>query len=142
MEQMTGGDRAVTRWAALLAAVGFLGMMGFQLLLAAGAPLGRFAWGGAFETLPPNLRIGSLISAGIFLLAAAFVLERGGLIRGLGKPRLAHAGTWFMVVLFSLSAVLNAFQGSPWEKRVMLPVAIALVILSLVVVLGPKRRFS
>ena len=34
----------------------------FQLALAAGAPLGRFAWGGSHEVLPPRLRVGSLVS--------------------------------------------------------------------------------
>jgi hypothetical protein len=130
------GSSKLTRMAAVAACLGFGGMMIFQLLLAIGLPLGKLAWGGEFETLPRRLRIGSLASAGVFLAAAILVLERAGIIRGFGRPKVARIGTWCLVVLFSLSASLNVLQGGIWEKRVVVPVALFLAVLSLVVALG------
>ena len=51
----------------------------FQLLLAMGAPLGRYAWGGQHHVLPMALRVGSVISIVIY----AFVAASSG-----------HAPTW------------------------------------------------
>ena len=133
------GGWSLTGAAAALAAVGFMGMMGFQLLLALGLPLGQLAWGGGSEVLPPGLRIGSLLSALIFLGATVLVLERAGIIRGFGRPGLARVGTWFLVILFTFSAGLNLFLGGGRERRVMVPVALALAVLSLVVALKPEN---
>lgn len=46
----------------------------FQIALAAGAPWGRLAWGGAYEVLPAKLRIGSLVSVLIHVLAVLSLL--------------------------------------------------------------------
>ncbi|WP_233198142.1 hypothetical protein [Cryobacterium sp. Y50] len=48
----------------------------FQLLLIAGLPLGRFAWGGQHAVLPTHLRIGSAVSIVLYLVFALLVLER------------------------------------------------------------------
>jgi hypothetical protein len=129
---------SLTGAAAALAAVAFVGMMGFQLLLALGFPLGRLAWGGESEVLPPGLRVGSLISALIFLGATVVVLERAEIIRGFGKPGLARRSTWFLVILFTFSAGLNFFVGGGGERRVMVPIALVLAALSLVVAVQPR----
>ena len=42
----------------------------FQLALALGAPLGRFAWGGQHRVLPVRLRIGSAIAIVIYAVIA------------------------------------------------------------------------
>ncbi len=128
---------SLTGAAAALAAVGFVGMMGFQLLLALGVPLGRLAWGGEWEVLPPGLRVGSLVSALIFLGATVVVLERAEIIRGFGKPGLARGSTWFLVILLTFSAGLNLFLGGGGERRVMVPIALVLGALSLVVAVKP-----
>lgn len=46
----------------------------FQILLALGLPLGRAAWGGYHETLPAVLRVGSLVSAGLYITPVALLL--------------------------------------------------------------------
>ena len=67
------------RIAAVAAATGFLIQAAFQAALALGAPLGRAAWGGAYEgQLPMGLRIASGVAVGVFVLAALIVLGRGG----------------------------------------------------------------
>ena len=48
---------------ALTAMLGVLAI--FQIALAAGAPLGKYAWGGEHITLPLNLRLGALSSPSI-----------------------------------------------------------------------------
>ena len=54
----------LNRVAAWVAAVGCVGLAGFQLLLALGAPLGRMAWGGKHARLPTALRLASLLGDG------------------------------------------------------------------------------
>ncbi|MHA2471656.1 MAG: hypothetical protein ACXAES_00325, partial [Promethearchaeota archaeon] len=54
--------------AAIISAVLFIVLSIFQILLAIGLPLGRFAYGGKHETLPKNLRVTSIIAVGIFIL--------------------------------------------------------------------------
>lgn len=61
--------------AAVLATTGFLVLAGFQAALAAGAPWGRAAGGGKHARLPQNLRIASLVSMIVWLVAALIVLD-------------------------------------------------------------------
>lgn len=52
-----------------IAAVAFVALLAllavFQLALAAGAPLGRLAWGGQNRVLPTRMRIGSVASVAV-----------------------------------------------------------------------------
>ena len=50
----------------------------FQMLLIAGLPLGRFAWGGQHEVLPPRLRAGSAVSIALYAVFALLILEAAG----------------------------------------------------------------
>ncbi len=43
-------------------------LTGLQSALAAGAPLGRFAWGGRYRVLPTRLRAASLVTIALYLL--------------------------------------------------------------------------
>ena len=52
----------------------------FQGLLAAGQPLGRFAWGGQHEVLPASLRAGSVVSIALYAVFAVLVLQAAGLL--------------------------------------------------------------
>jgi uncharacterized membrane protein len=116
-------------------------MLVFQLSLATGAPLGRWAWGGEYQVLPANLRIGSLFSAGVFLLGAVWALELPGVIRGFGRPGLAKTGAWVLAALFFSSGVLNLFQAGEGEKAVMVPVAFLLAFLfAFIARTQPPRR--
>ena len=51
----------------------------FQILLIFGAPLGRFAWGGAHTVLPVNLRVGSFVSIILYAAFAQIILAKAGL---------------------------------------------------------------
>ena len=117
------------RRAALGAALGFVGLGIFQLVLAAGAPLGHAAWGGTETQLPPALRIGSALSAIFYLLATAVILRRAGYRVRLVSEKLARSGAWALVVVLSLSAVGNLISQSLWERFLMGPLGLVLATL-------------
>src|SRR4028119_2110558 len=85
---------ATAQRTARVAAAGFGVVAVFQLLLALGAPWGRAALGGSNEgTLPPELRIVSLVSMAVFLAAGFVVLGRAGQW-GDRLPGAFWMGTW------------------------------------------------
>ena len=101
---------------------GFSALMAFQIALAAGAPLGHAAWGGSHADLTTGQRVGSAVSAGFYILAIFIV--RG---RAAGRiERRYRWGTWALVVILALSALVNAASDSRWENFLMAPVALAL----------------
>lgn len=79
---------------AYLAVVILAGLAVFQVLLAAGRPLGRFAWGGQHDVLPPNLRTGSLVSILLYAVFAVIILERLGCYRLASAFRTSPSGRW------------------------------------------------
>lgn len=109
----------------------------FQLALALGAPLGRFAWGGGHERLPTGLRIGSVIAIAIYALLAAIALERAGLLRVFPDPSIASVGIWVALAYLALGIPMNAISRSKPERYTMTPLVIALVALVLVIALSP-----
>ena len=119
--------------AAVLAAVGFLVIAGFQVALAAGAPLGRAAWGGAVARLPSRLRRASAVSAVIWLVAAVVILGRAGIDFVPLPDVVTSVGAWVLVALSGLGAVVNFASSSPWERFGWGPLALVLGLLSLVV---------
>ncbi len=107
----------------------------FQLLLVAGQPLGRFAWGGQHEVLPRGLRLGSAVSVGIYVLVAVVVLQAAGRLSAL-PDGVAAVGIWVLVGYFGLGVLMNAISRSRPERQVMTPVALVLAAGCLVVALG------
>jgi hypothetical protein len=133
------GDVEPARAVAMAAAVGLLAIVGFQLALAFGAPLGRAAWGGSHDRLPGRLRVGSAIAAVIWVLGAAVVLARGGFDISPVPATAARWGTWVLVVMLSVGALMNFASRSRWERFIWGPVALLLAGLCLVLALGPAR---
>ena len=130
--------RPPRRQAAVAASVGFLVLALFQLTLALGAPLGRAAWGGNYERLPTPFRIGSAISVGVWILAAMIVLRRAGFPILLLRPGFARWGTWILVGLLALGAVMNFASRSNWERFIWGPVALTLAVLCLMIARGEE----
>lgn len=128
------GTSATAKNAAIAATVGFAGLAGFQLLLAAGAPWGEAAWGGADEgRLSTGLRVGSAVSILVYAVASMLILRRAG-FRVPGIPHaVARIGSWVLGVLLILGAVANFLSQSPWERFLLGPVTLALAGLCLVV---------
>jgi len=69
-------------------------MLILQVLLAAGLPLGHFAWRGRYRVLPAALRWASLAAAGVLGLAAWVVLARAGLVAPGAAPAVVPVATW------------------------------------------------
>jgi hypothetical protein len=106
----------------------------FQGLLVAGAPLGRFAWGGQHVVLPTNLRIGSVISIGLYALFAVLILQAAGSVAVLPEG-LVDVAIWVLAGFFAIGIVMNAVSRSRPERLVMTPVVLLLAAICLVLAL-------
>jgi predicted Co/Zn/Cd cation transporter (cation efflux family) len=107
----------------------------FQLALVAGAPLGRFAWGGQHVVLPPRLRAGSVVSVVLYALFALLMLQAAG-ATSLLPDGVAAVGIWVLTGYLALGVALNAISRSRPERLVMTPVALVLLAVCLVLALG------
>jgi len=123
-----------------VAAVSFtvvaVGAAGFQIALALGVPWGVYAMGGRFPgRFPGPMRLAAVAQALILVFLGGVVLTRAGL----AFDALASAASWliWVVVAFSaISLVLNSITPSRRERRVWVPVAVAMLGSSLLVALG------
>jgi hypothetical protein len=107
----------------------------FQAALILGAPLGRFAWGGQHDVLPPRLRIGSAVSVVIYALIALIAWDRVGAI-DLFPSLFSEVAMWVVFAYFVLGILMNALSRSTSERRVMVPTCIVLAALSFVIAMG------
>ena len=111
---------------AIIAVVLFSGLGVFQLLLALGLPLGKYAYGGKYEKLPNNMRISSIIAIGIFIFGSILVLERAALISVFADPNIARIGVWVYAGYLALNTLMNLMSKSRKEKLVMTPLSLLL----------------
>ena len=114
----------------ILAALAF-----FQLALAFGAPLGRFAWGGQHRILPARLRIGSAVSILVYALIDVIVWDRVGAIDVFPEP-FSEVAMWVIFAYFVLGILMNAISRSKPERYVMAPVSLVLAVLSFLIAAG------
>ena len=130
----------LSKIAAILYTVVSLGVIAFQIGLAAGAPWGAYAMGGAFPgQFPPALRVTALIQAALLLGMALIVLARAGLILP-GWRRSTRWLIWFVVGFAALSLFLNLITPSAPERAVWAPVAFVLLLSSAVVAFSPPSK--
>jgi hypothetical protein len=127
----------------------------FQISLAAGAPLGRFAWGGQHRVLPANLRRSSVIAVLLYGVFALILLERSGainLVRStadstfinntlmdstfIDSTLAEHIVAWVLVAYLVLATVMNLASKSRSEKVVMTPVSAGLLVCAVVIALS------
>lgn len=126
----------MTEIAAIAACTILAALAVFQAVLIAGAPLGRFAWGGQHELLPPRLRIGSAVSIVLYAAFALVILERAGLVTFFGNTGFLQVACWVLFGYFTLGIVMNVISRSKPERNTMVPVSLVLTVLVLVVALG------
>ena len=107
----------------------------FQITLALGAPLGRFAWGGQHRVLPVRLRIGSVVSILIYALIAVLAWDR---VRAIDvfPDVVAQVGMWVVFAYFVLGILMNALSRSKPERFTMVPVTIVLAVLLFLIAVG------
>jgi hypothetical protein len=120
---------------AVLATALLGGLAVLQVLLIAGAPLGRFAWGGQHDVLPRGLRIGSVVSIALYAVFALVVLQGAGALDVL-PGRLVEVALWVLTGYFTLGIAMNAASRSRPERSVMTPVSAVLAASCLVVALS------
>jgi hypothetical protein len=134
MNKLAGGvTMDIARIAAILYAVIMLGVVAFEIALAAGVPWGAYAMGGAVPgQLPPALRIGAIIQAVLLAGMAVVILARAGLILP-GWSRVSHWLVWIVVALTAMSFVLNLITPSAGERAIWAPTLALLLISSLIV---------
>ena len=127
----------VRRTAGVVYAVLTVVVVGFQIALALGAPWGSYAMGGAHPgRFPPAFRVAAVVQAVVLLLFAGIVLAR----TGISLRRWARASRWlvWIVVAFAaLSLVLNLITPSAGERMIWAPVALWLLVTSILVATGP-----
>jgi len=102
------------------------GLAIFQILLAVGFPLGRFAWGGKHRVLPGKLRISSLASVAILGVAAWILLARAGHVAPGSEPLVVRIIAWVFTGYFGLNVLMNLASKSRLERAIMTPVALLL----------------
>jgi hypothetical protein len=112
-------------WPPVLAAIGFASLAVFQAALAAGAPWGHAAWGGADAALSAGQRGASAVAAVIYVAATLIVLCRAGIIwRARRNAALFQWGTWFFAVPMAIGSVPNFASQSRWENFIFGPLAL------------------
>ncbi|PPL15877.1 hypothetical protein [Microterricola pindariensis] len=107
----------------------------FQGALAAGAPIGQFAWGGAHTRLPIALRIGSAVSIGLYALFAVVLLDRAAVISVL-PGAVSAVGAWVLFGYFVIGTGMNGISRSRAERMTMTPCCLVLAALTLAVALA------
>ncbi len=108
----------------------------FQLALIVGAPLGLFAWGGQHRVLPTKLRMGSVLSIGIYAFLAVLVCSKAEFASIISSGTLLDISLWAATVYLATGILLNALSRSKLERYTMTPVVTVLVICFSVVALG------
>jgi hypothetical protein len=129
-------EEVVVEAAGVAAAIGCLGVAVFQVALAAGAPLGRAAWGGAHERLPRHLRVASAAAAGVWVFAALIVLAAAGFEASPIPAAVAGWATWVLAAFLLVGAVMNLLSRSRLERIIWGPVALVLACLTAIVASG------
>lgn len=124
---------AIANIAAMIYALVILGVVAFQIALAAGAPWGAYAMGGASPgQLPPAMRIGVVVQAALLIGMATVILARAGLILP-GWGLAARWLVWLVVTLTAVSLVLNLITPSAGERAIWAPTLALLLLTSLIV---------
>ena len=102
--------------------------------------MGHAAWGGAHAHLSTAQRVGSAVAAIIWTAAGLIVLGRAGFWSAGRSVCLFRWGTWLVVALLGIGAVLIFASQSRWENLVLGPVSVLLSILCTVVARGAERE--
>lgn len=107
------------------------GVILFQLALAAGAPWGEYAMGGAFPgQFPPSLRVAAVVQAALLLGMAIVVLAQAGLApSGWARRWLI----WVVVAYCVLGLFLNLITPSAIERAIWVPVLLGMLVSSVIV---------
>lgn len=108
----------------------------YQVLLAAGAPLGRYAWGGRAAQLPARLRIASAVVAATLLLGIVSVAHTSGLLAIPAVALIAEPVIGLLTLAFVASLFANLAARSARERWAGATLALLLSCCGVVLLLG------
>lgn len=108
----------------------------FQVLLAFGAPLGQYAWGGSHTVLPTKKRIGSIVSVILYFFFALIILTNAKVLDIPISKDILNIAIWTLAAYFSIGIFMNGISRSKRERAVMTPTALALAVLCLLIALN------
>jgi hypothetical protein len=117
-------------FSAVVAVVLLAALAVLQVALAAGAPIGRFAWGGQHRVLPSRLRVGSAVSTALYAVFALVIW-----VAASRSSAVAEVGIWVLTAFFGLGVLMNAASRSRPERLLMTPVVLVLALCCLAIAL-------
>jgi hypothetical protein len=137
---MNKTDTVMTRarTTAIVAAIGFLVVAIFRLALALGALLGRAAYGGGQAELAVGYRAVSAVAVVFWILAALVVLRRGSVRATQFSDRFVRRGTWALMALSVVAALMNLASSSGWKRFGWAPFSLVLAALCFAVAKSPS----
>lgn len=121
--------------AAIIIFIILCALAGLQAALAAGAPIGRFAWGGQHDILPARLRIGSALSIAIYVLLMILVASKAGVTGAIAQGPFLDISLWVATIYLTIGVVVNAISRSRSERYTMTPLTAVLAVCFLIVAL-------
>lgn len=120
---------------ALIACLALAILAMYQVVLLFGAPLARFAWGGEDHYLQPRFRGYAVLSVALYVIAIVAALGGANIIRV--PPVLAwQIACYVFSAAFFAAFILTARSRSTTERRVMLPINVALSGMFLIVAIA------
>jgi hypothetical protein len=126
------------RISAVIYGVITVGIVAFQIGMAAGMPWGAFAMGGAYPgVFPTALRVAAVVQATLLTVCALVVLACAGLTLA-SWTRFSRVAIWLVVALSSVSLVLNVITPSAGERAIWAPVAALMLVSCLVVAVASR----
>ena len=130
---LTGAmEDRVEETAAIVFAVVTLGVVGFQLALAAGAPWGEYAMGGKFPgRYPVPMRVAAVVQAVLLAVIGWTVLAAADLAPTQWSP--PTWVMWLIVGVLGIGLVLNLITPSARERRIWAPVVGVMLMCSVIV---------
>jgi hypothetical protein len=123
----------MTEIVAVLACLVLACLSVFQIALIAGAPIGMYAWGGAYKVLPSKLRISSAVAVILYSFFALIILNKTGAISVLPTAVIVDISTWIVTAYLFIGVIMNGVSKSRYERLVMTPTALVLAVLYLIV---------
>ena len=123
--------------AAIVASIILAGVGVFQAFLAAGAPLGHFAWGGRHRVLPIGFRIASAVAIPLYIGMIVLMLNRAGVISVSNNTGAIRLAAWLLVAYFALGVLMNLASRSRPERYVMTPIVLVLAALAAIIAASP-----
>ena len=123
--------------AAITASIILAGVGVFQGFLAAGAPLGHFAWGGRHRVLPIGFRIASAVAIPLYIGMIVLMLNRAGVISVSNNTGAIRLAAWLLVAYFALGVLMNLASRSRPERYVMTPIVLVLAALAAIIAASP-----